>query len=87
MQRCFDRRAEAIRRWGPVVGNRYVERVGYLYDAARVSDLYDVRAFDCHPLGGDRQRQYGLRLTGQMRLIVTVRGDQAVTVEEVTDYH
>jgi plasmid maintenance system killer protein len=46
-----------------------------------------VRQFDLHPLTGDRARQHAIRLTGQMRLIVTVLDDQTIQVEEVVDYH
>ena len=44
-------------------------------------------AVDLHPLTGDRDGQYAMRLTGQMRLILTIDGDRHVTVEEVVDYH
>jgi proteic killer suppression protein len=87
LQRAFERRDEASRLWGPVTGRRYVERVGILMDAERVSDLHAVRPLDFHPLTGDRQGQHALRLTGQMRLVVTVEDERTVIVEEVTDYH
>ena len=87
LHRRYERSAEAIRAWGPDVGRRYVQRVTALVAAERVSDLYTVRAFDFHPLSGDRQGQHAMRLTGQMRLIVTVEGERAVIVDEVGDYH
>lgn len=83
----YEQSAQAIRAWGPDVGRRYVQRVAALYAADRVQDLYAVRAFDFHPLSGDRAGQYALRLTGQVRLILTVESDRLVRVEEVVDYH
>lgn len=88
LERRYQHGADAIRAWGDEVGRRYVQRIGALTAASALSDLYAVRAFDLHPLRGDRAGQYAIRLTGQMRLIVTVEEEQRrVTVEEVVDYH
>ncbi len=86
LRQRYERSAEAIRAWGPDVGRRYIQRVEALFGADRIQDLYQVRAFDLHPLTGDRDGQYAMRLTGQMRLILTIDGDRHVTVEEVVDY-
>lgn len=58
-----------------------------LLAAERVSDLYNVRALDLHPLTGDRRGQLAIRLTGQMRVIITVEDERSVIIEEVVDYH
>lgn len=87
LRQRYERSADAIRAWGPDVGRRYIQRVEALFAAERIHDLYQVRAFDLHPLAGDRDGQFAIRLTGQMRLIVTTDGDRHVTVEEVVDYH
>lgn len=84
----YERGAEAIRAWGDEVGRRYVQRIGAIMAASSLADLYAVRAFDLHPLRADRAGQFALRLTGQMRLIVTVdESTGQVIVEEVVDYH
>lgn len=73
-----------------MVGRRYVDRVDRIdtiVDAASVNDLYEIRSWDFHPLHGDRAGEYAIRLTGQMRLIVTPEGERTMTIEEVTDYH
>jgi toxin HigB-1 len=87
LERRYRNRVEAIRAWGPVVGARYVERVGFLTRANSLADLYDARFLRFHTLVGDRAGQYALNLTGQMRLIVTVLAENAVLVEDVVDYH
>jgi plasmid maintenance system killer protein len=74
LQRSFERSAEATRAWGPDVGRRHVQRVTALVAADRVADLYQIRAFDLHPLTGERRGQLALRLTGEVRLILTVEG-------------
>lgn len=83
----YERNADAVRAWGADVGRRYVQRVAALYAAERREDLFSVRAFDLHPLTGDRVGQYAMRLTGRVRLILTFEDDRHVTVEEVVDYH
>lgn len=87
LRQRYERSADAIRAWGPDVGRRYIQRVEALFAAERIQDLYQIRAFDLHPLTGDRDGQFAIRLTGQMRLIVTAESDRRVTVEEVVDYH
>lgn len=87
LQRRFEQSEDAARAWGPDVGRRYILRVTALLHAERVSDLYNVRAFDLHPLTGDRHGQHAIRLTGQMRVIITVENERSVIIEEVVDYH
>jgi plasmid maintenance system killer protein len=70
-----------------VVGRRYVDRIDTIADTVLVNDLYEIRSWDFHPLRAYRAGQHAIRLTGQMRLIVTLQGERAMTIEEVTDYH
>ena len=76
-----------MREWGPVTGQRYVDRVETLEIAERVEDLFGMRPLNFHRLTGDRSGQYALRLTGQMRLIVTIEDETTLIIEEVVDYH
>jgi toxin HigB-1 len=87
LQRCAERNAEAVREWGTVVGQRYMLRIRQLSAAPDVETLYRIRALDFHPLTGGRASQHALRLTGRMRLIVTVEGERTIRIEEVVDYH
>ncbi len=87
LQRALEQRNRAVREWGPVTGQRYVDLVRALRRTERVEHLYDIRPLDFHPLTGDRRGQHSLRLTGRMRMIVTVEDERTVTVEEVVDYH
>lgn len=76
------------RKYPPEVGQRYVQRVNALYDAADWSAIVRFRAFRAHRLTGDRDGQWALTLTGRWRLIVTVSGDGgAVTIEEVSNHY
>ena len=88
LRRCFEESRRAVREWGPDVGTRYVQRLLVLQASDRLDDVYENRAFDLHPLRGDRRGQYAIRLTGSVRLIITADADRrSVIVEEVTDYH
>lgn len=87
LERCYDEGGEALRRWGPVAGTRYVQRVNLLLEAERFVDLFAIRALGLHPLVGARRGQHALRLTGQLRLILTREDEATVTVEEVVDHH
>ena len=87
LQRAFEQRNRAAREWGPIVGERYVERVRTLQRALRAEYLYDIRSLNLHPLTGDRRGQHALRLTGRMRMIVTIEDEQTIIIEEVVDYH
>ena len=69
------------------MGRRYVQRIDALLEASQRSDVQRVRAYDLHPLTGDRRGQHAIRLTGQVRLIVSFESEDRVTIKEVVDYH
>ena len=87
LQRAFEQSNRAVREWGPLVGERYVNRVRTLRRTQRVEYLYKIRSLHLHPLTGNRRGQHALRLTGQVRMIVTIDDEQAIIIEEVVDYH
>lgn len=76
-----------MREWGPVTGQRYIDRVETLETAERVEHLYEIRSLNLHPLTGNRRGQHSLRLTGRMRMVVTIENERTIIVEEVVDYH
>jgi proteic killer suppression protein len=86
LARRYERSAEAIRAWGPDVGPRYVARVSDLRSADSLQDLYALRRLGFHPLTGDRRGRFAVRLTGQVRLVLSFE-DETIVVEEVVDYH
>lgn len=86
LARAYEDPIEAVRRWGPVVGERYVKVVDLPYEAPSAAILFDVRALDFHRLTGDLRGLHALRLPGRVRLLVDLRGD-TITVEDVLDYH
>lgn len=69
------------------MGLRYVAAINQIEGAESLQDLFALRRLDLHPLRDNRAGQYALRLTGQVRLVVTVHDERTLTVEEVVDYH
>ncbi len=87
LERRYQRSAEATRAWGPEVGPRYIRRINQIRALPHVRALFELRAANLHPLTGDRAGQHAVRLTGGVRLILTLLSDNGVRVEEVIDYH
>ena len=88
LQRCFEKSREAERKWGPEVGPRYINRVTLLLEAETLGDLMSLHFLHCHPLTGDREGQYAITLTGQVRLMFHIdEEDGTISVIEVGDYH
>jgi len=80
---------EATKAYGPQVGRRYVERVNIIKSATSIEQLEKLPAIECHPLKGDRKGQWSVTLTGQMRLIFTLHGEnrESVRIEEVSKHY
>ena len=88
LRRNYANRARATIDWGPEVGQRYIDRVNYLYEARDFNQLYNARRLRLHPLRGSRTGEMSIYLTGRWRLIVT-RGDtaQSIVLEEVSNHY
>lgn len=90
LERAYTRTAEAERQWGRAIGRKYVQRIVSLIRASDVADLRQVRALNFHALTGDRRGQYGITLTQNWRLVVSLPdGEEGsrIRIEEVVDYH
>jgi proteic killer suppression protein len=87
LMKCYQESERAIRRWGPDIGQRYIARIQALYAAARFSDLFTIRSLGLHPLKGDRQGQYAIKLVGRWRLVIVPVGEDKVRLEEVTKHY
>ena len=88
LQRCFEQERQAIQRWGPDVGARYVERVNFILGVDEWDDLYRFRFLAFHALRENRRGQFAIKLTGRWRLIVEpVESNRGLMVVSVEDYH
>lgn len=65
-------------------------RIDVIVSAGSVRDLRSSRALGFHKLVGDRSGQYGIKLTANWRMCVSLPdGEEGsrVRVESVVDYH
>lgn len=79
----------AVKAYGEQVARKYVQRVNLLKSARDFDTLKRLPGLDCHPLKGDRKGQWALKLTGFMRLIVSLTDGppEIVRVEEVSKHY
>ena len=79
----------AIRAYGQLVATRYVERINIIKSATDIEELEKLPAIDCHPLKGERKGEWAITLTGHMRLIFTLDGEnlEIACIEEVSKHY
>jgi len=87
--KCYEDHKRAVRRWGPKIGLKYVDRVNRLYAVKSAQDLFTFPELNFHPLGADRKGQYAMNLDQAWRLIVRFLDKEmkVVKVEEVSDHY
>jgi toxin HigB-1 len=84
---AYESKGKAIRRFGEAVGKKYVERINILKSARERNDLRKLRTLRIHEYKGNRAGDFGIDLTGNVRLIVTFPSASTVRVENVEDPH
>jgi plasmid maintenance system killer protein len=85
---AYEESNRAIRLWGPDVAGKYIQRVEAMYAARNFEDIKCFRAFEAHPLKGQRVGQWALALTRRWRLIVIPsENGETVTIKEVTKHY
>ena len=68
------------------LGIRYLRRLDTILAADCFEALQKIASLGLHPLKGDREGQWAIRLSGNFRLIVTAVED-TLTIHSVEDYH
>ena len=87
LRKSFESQREAVRFFGEQIGKKYVMAVKVLQQSKSLDDLYRVPQFRFHALQGDRRGEFGMTLSGNWRLVVTIPGDGIIRLERVEDYH
>ena len=79
----------ATKTYGLNVARKYIQRVNIIKNVFDIDELLLLPGLRCHPLKGDRQGQYALKLTGFYRLIFSLDGKQMeiVCIEEVSKHY
>ena len=88
LQAAYEDIDAGIRRWGPAVARKYVQRIEALYAAQDFDEIKRIRAFRVHELEGQQKGEWSITLTRRSRLTVIPSGDEkAVRVEEVNKHY
>ncbi|MBI2171822.1 MAG: hypothetical protein HYU30_07380 [Chloroflexi bacterium] len=70
LEECATDVRKAVRRWGPVVGDRYSQRLAIISSVPTFEGLFTYRLLRLHKLSGDRQNTYAATIHGRWRLIL-----------------
>ncbi len=88
LENAYRNLSVAERMWGRIVARKYVQRIGIIFASSGIDELRSIRSLRFHSLKGDRAGTFGIDLTGNMRLVVSVTVEENLTVVlEVVDYH
>jgi toxin HigB-1 len=79
----------ALKAYGQSVARKYIQRIGLIKEARNIQELERIHVLKCHPLKGNRKRQWAVSLTGFYRLIFTLEGNELeiVRIEEVSKHY
>lgn len=89
LQRQYEHSKEAEKAYGRAVARKYIQRVNIIKASQGLHDLIAQGPLRCHPLKGQRQGQYAMRLHDRWRLIFTVESGviEVACIEEVSKHY
>jgi len=89
LEKEYTSHKKANKAYGLIIARKYIQRVNIIKTAKDLDELMQLPGLRCHPLTGDRQGQYAVKLTGFFRLIFTLKGNQMeiVCIEEVSKHY
>lgn len=89
LEKQYQQSKEAFKAYGVQIGTQYIQRINIIKQSSNIDELISIRTLRCHPLKGDRGGEWAIKLTGFIRLIFTLHGDnlQIVRIEEVSKHY
>lgn len=87
LEKCYRNKNEASKKWGPIVGEKYIKQLSLVYAAETIDDLYSIPQLRFHSLKGDREGQHSIILTNRARLIVECEGNSIIIIQKVSTKH
>ena len=87
LEKWYRNRNEARKKWGPIVGEKYIKQLSLVYASETIDDLYSIPQLRFHPLKGDREGQHSIVLTNRARLIVECKSNSIIIIHEVSTKH
>ncbi|MCH8229124.1 MAG: type II toxin-antitoxin system RelE/ParE family toxin [Chloroflexi bacterium] len=88
LENAYRNSGVAERTWGRSVARKFIQRIDFILSASGIEQLRGYRSLRFHALRGDRAGMFGIDLTGNMRLVVSVSEEDNLTIIlEVVDSH
>ena len=89
LEKCYLKHDKAVKEFGEHVARKYIQRIDIIKQTKNLDALKKLPGLGCHPLTGNRQGQFAIKLNGFNRLIFTLEGDQLqiVCIEEVSKHY
>lgn len=89
LEKCYCESSQARKAFGDQVARKYIQRINLIKAAKNLNEVVSLPGLRCHPLTGNRQGQYAVKLTGFYRLIFTVAGGglDIALIEEVSKHY
>jgi proteic killer suppression protein len=89
LERQYTDYKEACKEHGDQIARKYIERINIIRAAKDINVLMRIRTLRCHPLRGDREGEWAIKLSGFYRLIFTLEGEnlQIAKIEEVSKHY
>ena len=89
LKKNYKNYSNATKAYGKIVGRKYIDRINIISVTKEIGELVSMRPLKCHPLKGDRNGEWAIKLYGQMRLIFTLHGNnlEIVRIEEVSKHY
>lgn len=89
LQKQYQNVREAEKAFGAIVSRKYIQRINILKQVRDIDEACSLPGLRCHPLKGNRQGQWAVKLTGYYRLILTPEGEklEIACIEEVSKHY
>ena len=89
LQAQYEDHRKAQQAYPEEVARKYILRINIIQQSNSIDELIKQSALRCHPLKGNREGQWAIRLTGYYRLIFTVEGDrlEIARIEKVSKHY
>ncbi len=89
LRKAYESKREATKNFGEL-GRTYISRINTIYACETVEDFRSFPQLKFHALKGQRKGQFAISLSGNLRLIITikrVKKQTLIRIEEVSKHY
>lgn len=89
LEKQYINHKEAEKAYGKDVARKFIQRINLLKSAKNFEELFNIPTLKFHPLKGQREGEFAMKLTGFYRLIITNDNDvfDIAKIEEVSKHY